>query len=84
MADCFWCQEYERAKLEAKRLSDAIYALAVEGVQSYTLDTGQTRVTKTRFDIASLTRSRDKAINDVAVYGALCRGGGSSVAGPVF
>jgi hypothetical protein len=63
----------------------ALLALGEGGVQSYSLDDGQTRVTKTRFDIASLGRTRDRLLNELAVLEVrLGCSRGSSYAGPSF
>jgi hypothetical protein len=55
------------AQLEA--INVAITALLIDKVQSYTLDTGQTRQTVTKFDIVKLTATRDSLLNQ---YSVLC------------
>lgn len=46
---------------------DAILALGeAGGIQSYTLDTGQSRQTVTRYDISSLSKSLDRLYNRLA------------------
>lgn len=44
-----------------------IIALLTDKVQSYTLDTGQTRQTVTKFDLAELTATRDSLLNQYSV-----------------
>lgn len=55
---------------------DALLALsAANGVQSYTLDTGQDRQTVTRADIGSLNRAVDSLYNRLATLEARLYGG---------
>lgn len=50
-------------------INAAIIALLIDKVQSYTLDTGQTRQTVTKFDLEKLTATRDSLLNQ---YSVLC------------
>jgi hypothetical protein len=52
----------------------AITALGA-GIQSYTLDTGQTRETVTKLDLAQLKRTLDSLYNTLATLNARCNGG---------
>lgn len=62
---------------------DAVLALGTGGsIQSYTLDTGQSRQTVTRADLSSLNRVLDSLYNRCAVLEARLSGGGSLLARP--
>ena len=63
---------------------DAIDALVVQGMQSYTLDTGQTRQTVTRFELASLQRQLDSLMNRLATLEARKTGCNVRTMGPAF
>lgn len=70
MACCnndFWEQELERLQQMAASVGSAIIALESGAVQSYTLDTGQTRVTKTMQDLSSLRLLRQSLLNEISV-----------------
>ena len=54
----FWEDRLEAAKAELIQLDETLASYA-NGVQSSSLDTGQTRVTKSKFEIASMV-SRQK------------------------
>lgn len=57
---------------------DAITAVS-SGVQSYTLDTGQTRQVVTRFDVDKLQIALDALYNRYAVMCARLNGGSTTV-----
>ena len=58
--------------------------LALEsGVQSYSLDTGQTRQTVTKANLGSLRLQLDNAVNQLTVWVAR-RSGGTVTMGPGF
>lgn len=70
---------FEAARIDAIKariiaLEGAITALAVGGVQSYSLDTGQTRQVVTRSDLSQLRLALRAAESDLAT--ALARSGG--------
>lgn len=58
---------------------DAVAALAVEGAQSYTLDTGQDRQTVTKLELGTLNRVLDVLYNRCAVLEARLNGGSTIV-----
>lgn len=59
---------------------DAVLALsAANGVQSYTLDTGQSKQTVTRSDIASLNAMLDSLYNRLATFEARLNGAALTV-----
>lgn len=63
----YWAERLETVRALIDSIDAALFALTVQGVQSYTLDTGQTRVNKTHFDIASLRTTRASLLNELAV-----------------
>lgn len=63
-------------------LENAELLLATGGVQSYTLDTGQTRQTVTRVNMTELRKAIDAAYNRRATLIARRDGSGVSIAGP--
>ena len=62
---------------------DALTALG-SGVQSYLLDTGQTRTTVTRVDLLSLNKVLDSLYNRCAVFEARLNGSGSTMGVPAW
>jgi hypothetical protein len=61
---------------------DASAALAGGGVQSYTLDTGQTRQTVTKFDLADIEKTIASLYNQLVTLEARCTGNGVVVTRP--
>lgn len=74
--DTFWSDQLVTAKQLAGVYNAAILALAVNGVQSYQLDTGQTRQLVTKINLASLRLVRDGLLNEVATLEARLYGAG--------
>lgn len=62
----------------------AIIALVGGGVQSYMLDTGQTRQSVTKMDIASLQRNRSSLYNELVTLNARANGGNVGVVRPAW
>lgn len=60
----------EATKTEIEAYEAAISALTVGGAHSWSLDTGQTKKSVTKSNIASLSRSLDIAYNRLAVLEA--------------
>lgn len=79
-------------KLKAiiEKYEDAIDALLVGGVQSYTLDTGQSRQTVTRADLKDLEEGLERKLNSLFMlenrYCNQCGpgGAGTTTARPVW
>lgn len=73
--------EFIQARIDATKLAivayeDAVLALGVAGgVQSYTLDTGQSRQTVTRADLDKLNDIINSLYNRCATLGARLNGG---------
>lgn len=63
---------------------DAATALAGDGVQSYTLDTGQSRQTVTRRDLDDLQKTIDSLYNRLATLEARLNGSGTVTARPAW
>lgn len=71
-------------KLQIVAYEDAILALGVGGIQSYTLDTGQTRQTVTKFDIVELQKTLDMLLNRLVIYETRLTGNGVMIGGPAW
>lgn len=81
--DAEFCQERIAAtKAQIVAYEDAVLALADTSIQSYTLDTGQSRQVVTRYDIASMQKTIDSLYNRLVTLQARCNGGGSVIAQP--
>lgn len=63
---------------------DAQLAILTGGVQSYTLDTGQTRQTVTKANISELKNYIDALYNRCATLEARLNGSGTVIARPYF
>ena len=55
-------------------------ALIVGGIQSYTIDTGQTRNTVTKLDLDTIQKTIDSLYNRCATLEARLNGSGTSIA----
>jgi uncharacterized SAM-dependent methyltransferase len=62
----------------------AALALATGGVQSYTLDTGQSKKTVTKLDLVNLQATINGLMNQLVVYEARLTGNGVLIARPGF
>ena len=74
----------DATKAEIIAYEDAALALATGGVQSYTLDTGQTRQTVTRLELSSIQRTIDSLYNRCATLEARLNGSGTVTARPAW
>lgn len=75
----YWIDRIAKVKALIEKYDDALLALGTGGVQSYQLDTGQTRQMVTKANITSLSNVRDSLLNELTtlqarVYGAGVRG----------
>jgi len=73
-------RDFIEARITATKAQIVAYetaadALATGGIQSYTLDTGQTRQTVTRLDLAALQKTIDSLYNRCATLEARLNGG---------
>lgn len=68
MSSSYWCERIEIVRQQIAALDAALLEFALDGgKQTVSLDTGQTRVSYTRSDIASMNRTRDSLLNQLAV-----------------
>jgi Mg2+ and Co2+ transporter CorA len=63
---------------------DAAAALASGNIQSYTIDTGQTRQTVTRLDLADIQKTIDSLYNRLSTLQARLSGSGTVIVGPAW
>lgn len=63
---------------------NAIIALATGGIQSYTIDTGQSRQTVTKIELDKLTKVINSLMNQLAVYEARLTGNGTAIGRPAW
>jgi len=71
-------------KLRIVAYEDAALALGIGGVQQYTLNTGQTIQTVTKFDLKDIQEMIDGLINQLAVYQARLTGDGQVAVTPAW
>lgn len=71
----------DATKLEIVAYEDALLALA-SGVQSYSLDTGQSRQTVTKLDLSAINRTIESLYNRCATLEARLNGSGVVTARP--
>lgn len=75
----FLQQRIDATKALIVAYEDAVTALVDGGVQTYTLDTGQSRQTVTRLELATLNRNIDSLYNRLATLQARLNGGSVTV-----
>lgn len=73
----------DATKAQIVAYEDAATALA-GGVQSYTLDTGQSRQTVTKLDLSAIQRTIDSLYNRCATLEARLNGSGTVTARPAW
>lgn len=75
-ADTFWSDQLTAAKAMVTAYNAAILAFATSNIQSYQLDTGQTRQLVSRAALSTLKNTRDSLLSEVAGLEARlgCRG----------
>lgn len=72
----------DATKTQIIAYESAIDALVTGGVQSYTLDTGQTNQTVTKLNLSSLQKTLDSLMNRLATYEARLYGCGTTIGRP--
>ena len=80
----FWIDQITAVKNIIAAYNTAILALTVGGVQSYTLDTGQSRQTVTKQDLKNMNETRQSLLNEVATLEARVYGCGVTIARPAY
>lgn len=73
----------DSTKLQIVAYEDAALALAA-GVQSYMIDTGQSRQTVTKLDLSAIRRTIDSLYNRCATLGARLNGSGTVTVRPAW
>jgi hypothetical protein len=73
----------DSTKAQIVAYEDAVTALA-GGVQSYTLDTGQTRQTVTKLDLSALQKALDAMYNRLVTLEARLNGSGTVTTRPAW
>lgn len=74
--DQFWIDQLTAAKAAVVAYNAAILALGSDAIQSYTLDTGQTRQVVTKANLTELKNARMSLLNEVATLEARICGSG--------
>jgi len=74
----------DATKLQIVALEDASLGITTGGIESYTLDTGQSRQTVTKLNLATLTRAIDSLYNRCAMLEARKTGSGTLTARPAW
>lgn len=72
----------DATKLQIVVYEDAALALGTAGIQSYTLDTGQSRQTVTKLDLDMIQKTIDSLYNRCATLEARLNGSGSLIGTP--
>ncbi len=67
-------------KLRIVAYEDAALALGVGGIQSYTIDTGQSKQTVTKLDLVNIQATIDSLMNQLVAYEARLTGNGVLIA----
>lgn len=80
----FLQERIEATKAQIVVYEEAILQLNSGAVQSYTLNTGQTTTTVTRFDVARLNQSLDSLYNRLATLEARLTGSGVVKVNPAW
>lgn len=83
MDNNFLQERIDSTKLQIIAYEDAMLELA-NGAQSYTLDTGQTKQTVTKFNLTSLKNTIDSLYNRLATLEARLTGNGTIIARPCW
>ena len=85
MYDRTYLQErITKTKAMIEAYEDAVLALGTDGIQSYDLDTGQTRQRVTKLDLDDLNETLEKLYNRLAVFEARLNGCGTTIMRPCW
>ena len=74
----------EKLKLRIESLEDAYLQLASGAIQSYTLDTGQSRQVVSKYDLSTIQNVLDGMYNQLSVMCARLDGSGVQIVRPQF
>lgn len=84
MDSTFLQSRIDATKAQIIAYEDAVTALVGGGVQSYTLDTGQSRQTVTRLDLHTMQNKIDSLYNRLSTLEARLNGSGTVTARPAW
>ena len=79
MDTAFLQERITSTKAQIVAYEDAATALGTGGIQSYTIDTGQTRQTVTKLDLPMIQNTLDGLYNRLAVLEARLNGSGTKI-----
>lgn len=82
----FWLDQIATTQARIVALQEAALNIETGAIESYTLDTGQTRQTVTKANIAMLERVLGSLLNRLATLEARCNigGAGTTIVRPSF
>ncbi len=83
MASQFIQDRIAAAKALLVAYEDAIFAVTTGGIQSYTLNTGQTVQTVTKLDVDKMNAAIDSIMNRIITLEARCTNSGVSIGRPL-
>lgn len=72
----------DATKLQIVAYEDAALALSTNGIQSYSLDTGQSKQNVTKLDLDKIQKTIDSLYNRCATLEARLNGSGSIIGAP--
>lgn len=84
MASTFWTDQLAAAKSTLAAYQAAQLAIIAGGIESYTIDTGQSVQKVTKLNIDVLDRQIDALLNRIATLEARCTGSGVFIGSPGF
>jgi hypothetical protein len=84
MGDTFWQERIAAIKVLIVIYEDALSAIALNPIQMYKMDTGQSVQTVNYLNLTELNNSYDKLLNRLATYEARCTGSGTTHATPTW
>ncbi len=80
----FWQERLTKCEALVVIYEDAIEAVLTSGIESYTLDTGQSRQTVTQQDLKKLENALDGLLNRCATLQARISGAGTAIVRPCW
>lgn len=80
----FWLSRLEKKKEQLAAMDDALIAVTTGAIDSYTLDTGQSRQTVTKQNLAVLERLIERLENQIATLETRIYGCGTHTGGPAW
>lgn len=82
MDSTYLAERIERTKLQIEALEDAVIAVSTDAIESYTLDTGQSRQTVTKSNIDVLNKVLDSLYNRLTIFQNRLNGTGTVIGVP--